>query len=134
MDNNFKVGDPVVFGRTHGEKTHGVIFKVNGKTLVIEQTEARGTTKVRTGAVKWRVAASLVRHADGSTPVAKPKRSRAEIEQEIQAVDSKLSPENLFWDGERPRGQALAAARVLNRRMRELETELKGCVEESLGF
>jgi hypothetical protein len=129
MTSTFKIGDPVVFGRPSGEQTHGVVLKVNGKTILIEQTEARGQGRVRQAGAKWRVAVSLVRHQDpnhvSAAPVEKPRRSRAEIQAEIDRVESQLSPENLFWDGERPRGQALKAGRALNRRLRELEQELR---------
>jgi len=149
MENSFKVGDPVVFGRPNGEQTHGIVLKVNGKTLKIEQTEARGQERIRQAGAKWRVAVSMVRHADpqqhvvgevliesdsrggpprhplqGLVPPVR-KRSAQEIQAEIDSVESQLSPENLFWDGERPRGQAMAASRVLNRRLKALEQELR---------
>jgi len=63
MGYGFQVGDPVVFGRPNGEQTHGIVRGVNSKTLRIEQTEARGQTRVRQAGVKWRVAVSFVRHA-----------------------------------------------------------------------
>jgi hypothetical protein len=53
------------------------------------------------------------------------KRHPAAIQAEIDSVENQLSPENLFWDGERPRGQAMAASRVLNRRLKALEQELR---------
>jgi len=62
----FKPGDHVVFGRPNGTQTHGIVRKVNGKTLKIEQTEARAvrfaTGPLRQAGTKWRVATSLVRH------------------------------------------------------------------------
>ena len=51
----FAKGDVVSFGRPNGEKTEGVVTKVNGKTLLIETTEARGTFRVREAGRKWRV-------------------------------------------------------------------------------
>ena len=48
-------GDVVVFGRPNGEQTEGVVLKVNGKTVVIETIEARGTLRVREAGRKWRV-------------------------------------------------------------------------------
>lgn len=48
-------GDVVVFGRPNGEQTEGVVLKVNGKTVVIETIEARGTFRVREAGRKWRV-------------------------------------------------------------------------------
>ena len=143
MENSFKVGDPVVFGRPNGEQTHGVVRKVNGKTIKVEQTETRGSIRERAPGVVWRVAVSLVRHAVphqhvmggvliesdqmGESPRHPPvtKRHPAAIQAEIDSVENQLSPENLFWDGERPRGQAMAASRVLNRRLKALEQELR---------
>jgi len=125
--NNFKIGDQVVFGRPNGEQTHGIVLKVNGKTILIEQTEARGQIRERQPGAKWRVAVSLVHHAvprESDVPLVK--RHPAAIQAEIDSVENQLSPENLFWDGERPRGQALAAGRVLNRRLKALEAELRG--------
>ena len=51
----FGKGDVVSFGRPNGEKTEGIVVKVNGKTLLIETTEARGTLRVREAGKKWRV-------------------------------------------------------------------------------
>ena len=51
----FAKGDVVSFGRPNGEKTEGVILKVNGKSLLIETTEARGVMRVREAGKKWRV-------------------------------------------------------------------------------
>jgi hypothetical protein len=124
---NFRVGQNVVFGRPNGEQTHGVVIKVNGKTLKIEQTEVRGQVRERKVGTVWRVAASFVRAADPlqvPVAVAKPVRSMEAIMADMQRVESALSPENLFWDGERPRSQAKAAERVLTRRLAELESEL----------
>ena len=124
---NFRVGQHVVFGRPNGEQTHGVVIKVNGKSLKIQQTEVRGQVRERGVGTVWRVAASFVALAEPIqvlVPVAKPVRSMEAIMADMQRVESALSPENLFWDGERPRGQAKAAERVLTRRLAELESEL----------
>ena len=51
----FGKGDIVSFGRPNGEKTEGIVVKVNGKTLLIETTEARGLQRVREPGKKWRV-------------------------------------------------------------------------------
>jgi hypothetical protein len=51
----FGKGDIVSFGRPNGEKTEGVVVKVNGKSLVVETTEARGLQRVREPGKKWRV-------------------------------------------------------------------------------
>jgi hypothetical protein len=55
-------GQAVIFGRTHGEQTQGVVEKVNPKSIKIRQTEARGGHPVGT---IWTVAPNLVRPANG---------------------------------------------------------------------
>lgn len=51
----FAKGDVVSFGRPNGEKTEGIVVKVNTKTVIIETTEARGMMRVREAGKKWRV-------------------------------------------------------------------------------
>ena len=51
----FKKGDAVSFGRPNGEKTEAVVLRVNGKSLLVETTEARGLQRVREAGKKWRV-------------------------------------------------------------------------------
>lgn len=52
----FKVGDRVRFGRQNGEKTLGIIMKVNGRTVKVRQEEARGQHPV---GLIWNVAPTL---------------------------------------------------------------------------
>jgi hypothetical protein len=59
----FNVGDLVLFGRTHGEKTRGRVVKINASTIKVEQTEERGGRPIGT---VWRVASSLVYPLEGS--------------------------------------------------------------------
>jgi hypothetical protein len=56
----FNVGDEVVFGRSNGEQTLGVIVKINPRTYKIRQEGSRG---IRPDGTIWRVAKSLVRTA-----------------------------------------------------------------------
>jgi hypothetical protein len=65
--NDFSVGDVVVFGRQHGEQTQGVVVKVNGKKIKVEQKESRGNHRVGT---IWIVPPSFCQKVNGSTPVA----------------------------------------------------------------
>lgn len=46
------------------------------------------------------------------------KKTTAELEQEIENIESRLSPERLFWDGERDRGEAMAEATGVNALLR----------------
>ena len=62
----FNIGDEVTFGRPNGEQTRGRILRVNAKSITIEQMETRGQSRVRDAGAKWRVARSLVRHANGA--------------------------------------------------------------------
>jgi hypothetical protein len=72
---NLSIGQPVTFGRPNGEKTLGVILKVNPKTIAVMQTEDRGGHPLGT---KWRVAPSFVTPltvATQPTPVTLPSTS-----------------------------------------------------------
>ena len=59
------------------------------------------------------------------------KKTAAELKQEIENIESRLSPERLFWDGERDRGEAMAEGRRLNARLREMEAELSKLFAEA---
>lgn len=120
----FNVGDIVIFGTPNGEKTRGRVVRVNRKSLSIEQLEVRGQQRVRGVGTKWRCHPSLVRLADGTAPAPKAKRPDSEILSDLRSIESRLSPENLSWDGERSPAQVRAAARRLNAEKRRLTKEL----------
>ena len=68
--NSIKVGMKVRFGRPNGEKTEGVVEKINIARVKVRQTEERGSKPVGT---IWNVPPALLYTADGSTaPVARP--------------------------------------------------------------
>lgn len=48
-----------------------------------------------------------------------------EINKEIDWTECRLSPENLFWDGERDRGEAMAEGKKLRAKLVKLRAELK---------
>lgn len=121
---SFNIGDEVIFGRPNGEQTRGRVVRVNRKSLSIEQMGERGTHRVRKAGTKWRVHPSLVRLANGMAPAPKAKRPDVLIIQDLRRVESRLSPENLSWDGERSASQVRAAARRLNAEKRRLLAEL----------
>lgn len=52
-------------------------------------------------------------------------QTRDEIYTELDRIYSQLSPENLTWDGERPKNEIVAAARSLKARQQALYAELK---------
>jgi len=113
----FRIGDLVEFGRPNGEKTEGRVVRVNAASITIEQTEARGVSRIREAGAKWRVHPSLVRLvSSGSGPAAsaapvapKAKRSEADLLAALRRIEGDLSPENLYWDGERSRAEARRA-------------------------
>jgi hypothetical protein len=104
----FRIGDIVEFGRPNGEKTEGKVVRVNAASITIEQTEARGQSRVREAGTKWRVHPSLVSLVGSASAAPAPKaaRSEADLIAALRRIESALSPENLFCDGERPRTEA----------------------------
>lgn len=56
----FYVGQKVLFGRTHGEKTLGEIVKINPKKIKIRQLESRGTMKSYPVGTIWGVPPTFV--------------------------------------------------------------------------
>jgi hypothetical protein len=92
----FVIGQSVIFGRSHGEQTKGVIIKINAKSIKVAQTEDRG--KHPKGTV-WTVAPGLVRAADGSAPAASaPAPTLAPVKDSMNwnrhCVACGLKPEN----------------------------------------
>lgn len=125
----FRIGDMVEFGRPNGEKTEGRVIRVNAASVTIEQTEARGQTRIREAGAKWRVHPSLVRlvSSTGTTAApAAPKTARPEADliAALRRIENALSPENLYWDGERSRTAARAAERRLMAERKVLVAEL----------
>ena len=127
-------GDVVIFGRPSGEKTLGRVVRVNAATYTIEALEERGTKRSHTAGGKWRVAKSLVRKyefpkklvrlRDRTLTAPEPKRTDKAILYDLQSVDNRLSPENLFMDGERSRTAARREERKLIAVRRKLIAEL----------
>ena len=152
-------GDKVLFGRSHGEQTLGTVLKVNPKSVMVQQDEARGTMRAYPVGTKWKVAPSFVRKVEGGSvaaPVMAPEvmarlkarqdadfaaltgrttvRPEATIMQEILRCYAGLSPENLTCDGEL-RGPAVARrAAALRSRLRALFVELGRKVSESEAY
>ena len=133
----YKIGMKVSFGRPNGEKTVGLVVKVNPKKLKIEQTEIRGRQKTHSIGTVWTVPkderfvqvldlSDCRADAHGSTGISakKPSRSDAEIIAELQGIECCLSPENLSWDGERSHTDVMRAYRRLNKEKAALHREL----------
>ncbi len=51
--------------------------------------------------------------------------ARAELNEEIDWIEHRLSPENLFWDGERDRNEAMAEGKKLRAKLESLRAKLK---------
>jgi len=133
MTDSIQKGDTVTFGRPNGEKTIGTVVRVSAKSYTIAQLEERGTQRTRSVGTKWRVAKSLVRPANpvdlgrlasGTASAPAPKRSDAEIIAELRDIEGRLSPENLFMDGERSRTAARREERTLLAAQKRLWHEL----------
>lgn len=72
MSLSFAIGQKVMFGRPNGEKTEGVIEKINAKSVKVRQTVARGGHPVGT---IWTVGPTLITPVGGgsaTTPATKP--------------------------------------------------------------
>lgn len=78
---SFRVGDIVLFGRTHGEKTRGRVLRISAKSLQIETIEERGSGRGSAAGRKWRVHPSLVTPVTGTTtPPAKVVDHRGRVD------------------------------------------------------
>jgi hypothetical protein len=139
---NFKIGDKVLFGRPNGEKTLGVVEKVNAKFLKIRTLESRGD---KNAGVVWIVYLSLVEHAGDnqapvihqpsaprsdfqSTPAPKKPRTEQDLVRALIEIDIQLSPENLSCDGEVPRSVWRKRAASLEAEQARLFAELGSLV------
>jgi hypothetical protein len=135
---NIKVGDKILFGRTHGEKTLGTVMKVNRKTVAVRQDESRGTMRDYKVGTKWKVPFTLCYPANGHTaavaaPVA-PKRDEANVLRDIVDAYCALSPENLSCDGELPMAQVRKRSSELHRTLHRLFMELGRHVDEEEAY
>jgi len=109
----FSVGQRVEFTKT-GKVIQGTVERLNVKTASLMDCS---------DGLRWRVSPGLLRPA--TSPNAAPrKRAGAIIIAEIRVIDAKLSPENLYWDGERSVKAARAEERTLNAQRAALVREL----------
>ena len=127
----FYKGQKVYFGRPNGEKTLGEVVKVNRKSAVVAQLEARGQGRIRQAGTKWCVHLSLLTPAEGSS-AAPPRsaRSEREIMRDILGCYGSLSPENLTCDGELSRTQVRRRAASIRRHLKACFVELGRTVSE----
>jgi hypothetical protein len=139
--NDFKVGEKVLFGRAFGEKTLGEIVKINRSKLKVKQLDSRGTYRAYPAGTVWTVPVSLCTKTDANgtaipeAPAApKPKRSEAEIMQNIRRLYNNLSPENLCCDGEISRSMAARRGAAFRRELKACFAELGRQVSESEAY
>ncbi len=135
---DFSVGDKVLFGRRHGEKTLGKVIKVNRKNLKVEQLEERGCYRNYSVGTKWTVPPSLCTPvAENGRPAdvpSEPVPSADEIRNTVLSIASGLSPENLSCDGEASRAWQRRRLSQLLDEFRSLERRLgRSVVAEDLG-
>lgn len=93
MNTNYKVGDRVFFGRKQGEKTLGVIRKINAQTAKVETLEARGS-KYPAGSV-WGVPYSLL------APASEAAKPQEKVEPEVARVRDFSKTAGTFAVGDR---------------------------------
>lgn len=127
IEMELKIGMKVSFGRPNGEKTIGIVKKVNEKSVKIEQTEIRGRQKSHAIGSIWNVGKSaklITIIPDGAVfPATRPSRSDAEIIADLQRIECRLSPENLTCDG-------MLSRTEVRRRYSKLNSEKKALIAE----
>lgn len=149
-----RIGMPVVFGRNNGEKTHGVITKLNLKMAKVRLLEARGS-RSQAGAT-WGVAYSLLTEDKSgkkvpdvqNAPAPKIKSNAdAPIEYNVfqDVVEQKileaicdlywqLSPEWLIVDGELSQSQVATKYKQLQTKLGGLFMALVRGVSEDVAY
>jgi hypothetical protein len=150
---NAIVGMKVAFGRPNGEKTVGIIRKVNSAKAKVETVESRGIRSVA-GAV-WSVPYSMMEPFSGSnpeSPAAPVSRSETRDGNEpfpyspflsgiernamlaINCAYNYLSPENLSCDGELPIGAVRKRAAEIERKLNALFAVIGRRVSEDAAY
>ena len=145
------VGMKVVFGRGNGEQTLGEIVKVNPSKAKVKTLESRGNGRGSDVGSVWTVPYSLMKPADASVgerineridtqimgdqplPVYMP-YGDARIMEAILDCYTRLSPEYLTADGERPMGQVRQLKHSLETRLSHLFKALGRPVSESAAY
>ncbi len=69
-----KIGDRIYFGRKHGEKTLGVVVKVNRTTVKVKTLESRGRLRYYAVGTVWKVPFALCSPAPSAAAVAEAER------------------------------------------------------------
>ena len=139
-----KVGMKVVFGRGNGEQTLGEIVKVNPTKAKVKTLENRGNGRGSVAGAVWTVPYSLMKPADATqTPQANPADAPlpvympygdARIMEAIIDCYTRLSPEYLTADGERPMNQVRQLKHSLETRLSHLFKAIGRPVSEEAAY
>lgn len=144
MIHECRVGMVVEFGRENGEWTKGEVVKINPTKAKVKTLEGRGAGRGSFAGAVWSVPYSMMRTA-GSAPVAtanpaelpfpySPFHEDNLIMKAVVAIYNSLSPENLSWDGEKPRHRVVADRNRLERKLGHLFQALGRPVSESVAY
>lgn len=142
------IGMEVVFGRQNGQKTRGIVRKMNQKTAKVETLESRGVQRSHEPGEVWKVHYSLMEpvsesnNVPGSNPIMNPlpdptalgDNSGVLIMKAIAIAYGELSPENLTGDGELPVNHVRRKATALNKRLKHLQDALDRRVTETEAY
>ena len=139
-----KVGMKVVFGRGNGEQTLGEIVKVNPTKAKVKTLEGRGAGRGSNVGAVWSVPYSMMKPADATqTPQADPSDAPlpvympygdARIMEAIIDCYTRLSPEYLTADGERPMNQVRQLKHSLETRLAHLFRAIGRPVSEEAAY
>jgi hypothetical protein len=145
-----QIGMVIEFGRDNGQWTKGEIIKINPKMAKVRTMEGRGTGRGNHVGAIWSVSYSLMRPTNSSDalPLMPAIKDQADepfpynnwwhfenlIMEAISCVYSKLSPEYLTADGERPIHQVHALRGKLQNQLEHLFKVLGRRVSESVVF
>ena len=129
-----RVGMQVTFGRTNGQKTTGVVIKMNRCKAKVKTLEGRGYR--HQAGVEWNVPYSMMTACYTDTPKAPafhvnagtgrlpmPEYSPTLPQEDVLLLEAmlrcyaELSPENLTCDGELSQSQVRERSAVLNRKL-----------------
>jgi len=138
-----RVGLPVIFGRPNGEKTKGIIRKINPTTAKVETTEDRSNRTV--AGQMWKVQYALIQPDPNASAAVSSGRDPADEPLVYHQFDENnplleiilkcygdLSPENLTCDGELPMTAIRQKKARLDRWLKHLQLALGRQVSETV--
>jgi len=143
-----RIGMKVVFGRQNGDQTLGEIIKINPTKAKVRTLETRGNGRGSMVGSVWTVPYSMMKIASSEGGVATVVKDPSDdpvvysrfnhgdnlIMEAILDTYSRLEPEFLTADGERPMSQVKALRNSLNNRLRHLFGALGRPVSESAAY